>query len=227
VRRPLLAAAAGVAALGLSMPIALLGRAVLAAPGQAELAAIDWPAGAHVEENRALFERAADGLLGADRPDKFLALVRGYRQAGSGPIGVTDYANPVRLARLAQEVGPDSERSQAHLMVGVVFALPAGRGSISFERMREIRGGGRLLAQAAGELREAAVIDDQNEAAKYDLELLLKSQARSLPLRSTRRGTQKAKRPPGRSKHAGHDVRHPRTRRKLRGGSLYGSGKGY
>jgi hypothetical protein len=226
VRRPLLAAAGGVAALGLSIPIALLGRAVLAAPGRAELAAIDWPAGAHVEESRALFERAADGLLGADRPDEFFAVVRGYRQAGSGPIGVTDSANAIRLARLAQEVGPDSERSQAHLMVGVVFALPAGRGSISFERMREIRGGGRQLAQAAGELREAAAIDDRNEAAKHDLELLLESQARLLPPRSTSRGTQKAKRPSGRSKHAGNEVRHPR-RRKLRGGGLYGSGKGY
>jgi hypothetical protein len=230
VRLPLLAAAAGIAALCLSIPIALLGRAVLAMPGQSELAAIDWPAAAQAHEQSSLFERAADGLLGADHPDEFFALVRGYRQAASGasgPTGVTSSANPVGLARLAREVGPVSERSQAHLMVGAVFALPAGRGSISFTRMRQITGGGRRLAQAAEEFRVAAVIDDRNESAKYDLELLLESQARSLPPRSTSRATTNVNRPSDQSKHAGDDVRHAPTRRRLHQGGIYGSGKGY
>ena len=226
MRRPLVAAAAGVAALGLSIPIALLGRAVLAAPGRAEAAAVDWPAAAHVRESRSLFERAADGLLGADRPDEFFGLVHAYRQAVSAPIGTSDSANPVRLAALARQVGPDSERSQAHLMVGVVFALPAGGGSISFDRMRAMRGGGALLEQAAAEVREAAVIDERNEAAKYDLELLLKSQDRSLRARTSGRGTQQLQ-PSSHNKRAGNDVRRPRTRRRIRGGGVYGSGSGY
>jgi hypothetical protein len=110
-------------------------------------------------------------------------------------------------------------------MVAAVFALPAGTGSIGFDRMRAI-GLGRLLEQSAAELREAAVIDDRNEAAKFDLELLLKSPARSLPARSTGRGTQQLQ-PSSHSKHAGNDVKHPPTRRRLRGGGGYGTGRGY
>ncbi len=226
MRRSLLLAALGVAALGLSIPLALLGRAVLAAPDRVELAHMDRPAGARVEESRSFFERVADGLLGANRQDPFLALVREYRHAISAPTPVMASPTPILLATLAREIGPRSERSQAHLMVGAIFALPSGTGAMSFARMREI-GGGRLLGQAAGELREAALLDDRNEAAKYDLELLLKSQAGSLSSRAIHRGTKKTKNPTGHKKQKGSDAKHPRTRRQLRQGGVYGSGKGY
>jgi len=225
MRRPLLLTALGVAALGLSIPLALLGRAVLAAPDRVELVRAYRPAGATARVRRSFFERVADGLLAADQADPFFALVREYRHAVSTPTPVMASPTPIRLATLARDISPRSERSQAHLMVGAVFALPAGNGSMSFVRMREI-GGGRLLGQAAGEFREAVALDDRNEAAKYDLELVLESQGGSPAPRPSRRET-KTKRPSGHNKHEGHDARHSRTRRKLHQGGVYGSGKGY
>jgi hypothetical protein len=217
--------AVAVAALGLSIPLALLGRAVLAAPDRVELVRMG-TAGTAVREGRSLFDRAADGLLGVGEVDPLFVLAREYRHAASAPNPLTDSATPVRLATLARQVAPRTERSQAHVMVGAAFALPSGNGSISFERMREL-GGARLLGQAVGEFREAAIIDDRNEAAKYNLELVLKSQAGALPPRSTRRGTKKTERPSGHKRHEGDAAKHPPTRRKLRQGGVYGSGKGY
>ena len=72
------------------------------------------------------------------------------------------------------------------MVVGATFALPAGNGSVGFDAVRQL-GGSRLLDQAAGEFRAAALLDDTNEAAKYDLELLLKSQARTERTQSRRR----------------------------------------
>ena len=226
MRRPLLAAAVGVAALALSIPLALLGRAVLATPDRIELVRIDRPPGTRVLERRSLFERAADGLLGVDHADPFFQLADEYRHVAAEGTVVMNSATPLRLAGLARQVGPRSERSQAHVMVGAAFALVAGNGSMSFERIRDL-GRVRLLGQAIGEFREAALVDERNEAAKYDLELVLKERATSLPPRSTRRGTSKTNRPSGESKHEGSDAKRSHTRRKLHQGGGSGSGKGY
>jgi hypothetical protein len=220
MRRPLLAVAAGVALLGLSIPLALLGRAALATPDRVEAARTP---GA-VEGSLSPFDRAAGWLVGAPGTDPFFQLVREYRRANDSASSA-DASAPVRLATLARRVGPRSEQAQAHLMVGALFALPAGDGSMSFGRLRQM-GGGRLLEQAVQEFREAALLDDRNEAAKYDLELVLASQTSAFSALSGRRQTPTSG-PNGRNRHEGQTAKHPRTKRRLRQGGSYGSGSGY
>jgi hypothetical protein len=225
MRRPSLVAALGAVLLGLSIPLALLGRAVLATPDRIEAARAGVAAGKTMQDGRSLFDRAADGLLGVGGDDPFAELAREYRRTTAASGSFADSATPVRLATLARKVRPRSERVQAHLMVGTVFSMPAGNGSMSFGRMRQM-GGGRLLTQALEEFREAALLDDRNEAAKYDLELVLKSQTAPFSALSGRRQTP-TQRPSGQKRHQGQDAKHPRTRRKLRQGGVYGSGSGY
>jgi hypothetical protein len=209
MRRPLLAFAAGAAAIALAVPLVLLGRAVLATPDRAG--------------STGAFDRAANWLLGVRNDDAFFELVRAYRRADSK--STVDSATPVRLATLARRIGPRTERAQAHLMVGAIFALPAGNGSVSFGRMRQF-GGGPLLDQAAQEFREAAMLDERNEAAKYDLELVLRSQTPAFQALSKRR-LSAPERPNGRNNKQGQDTKHPRTKRRLKQGGVYGSGSGY
>jgi hypothetical protein len=225
MRRPSLVAALGAVLLGLSIPLALLGRAVLATPDRVEAARAGVAAGTTTQDGRSPFDRAADGLLSVGGDDPFAQLTREYRRTTAASGSFADSATPVRLATLARKVRPRSERVQAHLMVGTVFSMPAGNGSMSFGRMRQM-GGGRLLTQALEEFREAALLDDRNEAAKYDLELVLKSQTAPFSALSGRRQTP-TQRPSGQKRHQGQDAKHPRTRRKLRQGGVYGSGSGY
>jgi hypothetical protein len=220
MKRPLLLTAAGVAALVLAIAFALLGRAVLAAPDRVEAAR----AGG-TQEERSPFDRAADWLLGVGDPDPFFELVRTYRRAVADTSITIDSSTPVRLGTLARRVGPRTEQAQAHVMVGTVFALPAGNGSMSFTRLKQI-GGGRLLNQATQEFRAAALLDERNEAAKYDLELALTAQNPAFSALSGRRQTP-TQRPPGRNRHQGQDAKHPRTKKRLKQGGVYGSGSGY
>ncbi len=215
MRRPWPAVGAGVAALALAVPLTLLGRAVLATPDR------DVPGRA----STGTFDRAADWLLGVRNDDAFFKLVHEYRRAIADHSSSVDSATPVRLATLTRRIGPGSERAQAHLMVGAVFALPAGNGSMSFGRLRQI-GGGRLLDQATQEFREAAQLDERSEAAKYDLELVLRSQTPSFQALSKRREAA-PQRPSGRNNKQGQDAKHPRTKRRLKQGGVYGSGSGY
>lgn len=211
MRRSLLAVAAGVTAIALAVPLVLLGRAVLATPDRSA--------------STGAFDRAADWLLGVADDDAFFALVRAYRRAVADPGSSVDSATPIKLATLARGIGPRTERAQAHLMVGAIFALPAGNGSLSFGRMRQF-GGGPLLDQAAQEFREAALLDDRSEAAKYDLELVLRSQTPAFQALSKRR-LSAPERPNGRNNKQGQDTKHPRTKRRLKQGGVYGSGSGY
>jgi hypothetical protein len=216
-----LVAAAGAVALALSIPLALLGRAVLAT----EVTRLD--AGSldnGVRQNRTLAERAAASLLAADRAERFAAVVRAYRRAAAAPaIGAASMA-PVRLAQLARRVDNADERAQAHVMTGAVFALPAGNGTVSFDLVRQL-GGARLLEEAAAEFRAAARIDDQNEAAKYDLELLLKKDA--IARRSAGNGRPAGQRPNARQTR--QQRRNASTRRRVEEHSagIYSTGSGY
>ena len=225
MRRPLVTAVIGAAALALSIPLALLGRSMLAAPDRI-VAATAAPNAARAHPHLSLFDRAADSILGARTAYPLFTLAREYRHVAATPIVTMNAAAPVQLARLARQVGPTTERSQAHLMVGAVFALPAGNGSMTFSRLQEL-GGGRLLAQAVGEVHEAALLDENNEAATYDLELMLKSQAASAARQKHERETTKTNRPNSRRKNQGQGQKHPPTRRKLREGGAGGTGSGY
>jgi hypothetical protein len=222
VRRQVLVAAAGAVALALSIPLALLGRAALATPTEAT--SLDAPVNGSVRQHPTLAERAAARLLAADRSDRFAAVVQAYRRAEATPaVGAASMA-PVRLAQLARRLGNADERSQAHVMVGAVFALPAGNGTVGFDLLRQL-GGARLLEQAAAEFRAAARIDDQNEAAKYDLELLLKRDA--IKRRSAANSRPAGQRPNARQ--ARQQRRNASTRRRVEEHSagIYSTGRGY
>src|SRR5262249_23366072 len=129
------------------------------------------------------------------------------------------------VAALARGIRSASERSQAHVMVGALFSLPAGDGSITFARMR-LLGGNRLLTQATEEFRRAVVLDDRNEAAKFDLELVLSSQTPEFAALSKRR-LAAPNQPTHPSRHQGQGARHPRTRHRPRRGGSSGQGTGY
>jgi hypothetical protein len=100
-----------------------------------------------------------------------------YGKASAAPAQ-TPADLPLQLARLSGGIRSPRQRAQADVLVGATFALPAGNGSVGFDVVRQL-GGGRLLDQAAGAFRAAALLDDGNEAAKFDLELLLKAQSAS------------------------------------------------
>ena len=221
MRRHLLVAVLGAVALALSIPLALLGRAVLATP--TDVTAVD--AGtARAPQERSPAERAAASLLAADRAERFGEVVQGYRRAAAAPaVGAASMA-PVRLAQLAERIGNADERAQAHVMVGAVFALPAGNGTVSFDLVRQL-GGGRLLEEAAAEFRAAARIDDENEPAKYDLELLLKRDA--IARRSRSEGRPAGQRP--NTRQARQQRRNASTRRRVEEHSagIYSTGRGY
>jgi hypothetical protein len=164
-------------------------------------------------------------VLGVRSSGPFFRVVRAYRKAMTDTSEPLDSGTPVRLAALARGIRSASERAQAHVMVGAVFALPAGNGSMSFARMRLI-GGSRLLAQAVQEFRRAVSLDDRNEAAKYDLELVLSSETPEFAALSKRRLTA-PNRPNARNQHQGQDAKNPRTRRRLKQGGSFGQGSGY
>jgi hypothetical protein len=224
VRRELLVAIAGTVALALSIPLALLGRAVLATPTEVAGVDSDWSGNARVRQERTLAERAAASMVAADRTERFAAVVRAYRRAAATPaVGAASMA-PVRLAHLAHRLRDADERTQAHVMVGAVFALPAGNGTVSFDLVRQL-GGARLLQEAAAEFRAAARIDDRNEAAKYDLELLLKRDA--IARRSRSNGRPAGQRP--NAKQTRQQRRNASTRRRVEEHSagIYSTGRGY
>lgn len=211
MRHPVAAAAAGVCALVLATPVALLGRAVLATPGPA--ARSDGPA-----------ERAARDLLGVGGPDRLSQIARTYRRAAANPAVTDTSTTALRLAELARRVATPAARSEAHVLAGAVFALPAGTGGLDFAAMRRL-GGAASLEQAAQEFRAAIAADPRNEAAKYDLELLLKDEARS---RAQHHRGKPSKHQRGKRQRVApkkHSKR--RAPAKRRQGGLYSSGSGY
>lgn len=227
MRRRLGLAAAGAAALALAIVLALVGRAVLATPAAVAREGRGWPEGARVERSHGVAERVAASLLAADRAERLYAIARAYRRAAASPATSATTLTPVQLADQTRRLGSPLERAQAHVLVGAVLALPAGNGSISFDAVRQL-GGGRLLDQAAEEFRAAAILDDGNAAAKYDLELLLK---RAAMTRASRRNDSRQRSTKQQGKQRQRSRRHRRksTRASLKrhAGAIYSNGSGY
>ena len=225
MRHPVTAAVAGVCALVLAVPVALLGRAVLATPAAVARESVDWPARTHVVQSDGLADRAARSLLGAGSPGRLSQIALAYRRAAAAPALSDTSATALRLAELARHVSSPAARSQAHVIAGAAFVLPAGTGGLGFDAVRRL-GGGASLEQAAQEFRAAIAADGRNEAAKYDLELLLKSEARSqrAPHRQGKPPQQQARKRrhvPPRNRSSRH------VRRERRPGALYANGSGY
>jgi hypothetical protein len=177
VSRRVVIAAAGIAALAVSIPLALLGRAVLATPAAVERAAPGWPARAQVEgRHRSLADRAAASLLAADRADAFDEIVAIYRDAVAIPAAAGDPKGPVGISRLIPRLRSPEERAQALVMAGTLLAYSAGAGFGAVLPAREQAPTATVLAQAREDFRAAIRSDPGNEAAKYDLEFLLRQQ---------------------------------------------------
>lgn len=145
-----------------------------------------------------------------------------YAEASASPAQAPSDL-PLRLARLSAGIRSAHERAQAEVVVGAALALPAGNGSVGFDAVRQV-GGGRLLDQAAGEFRAAALLDDTNEAAKYDLELLLKSLPKpQAAQRQQRRSRQRS----GQKVERRRRVKHARGSREQHAAGTSAPGSGY
>jgi hypothetical protein len=226
VRRRLGLAAAGAAALALAIVLALVGRAVLATPAAVAREGRAWPEGARVHRSHGVAERAAASLLAAGRAERLYAIARAYRRAADSPATSATTLTPVQLADETRRLGSRLERAQAYVLVGAVLALPAGNGSISFDAVRRL-GGGRLLDQAAEEFRAAAILDEGNEAAKYDLELLLKRAAMTRASRNDSRRRSAKQHGKQRQRSRRHRRRSTRASLKRHAGAIYSNGSGY
>lgn len=227
--RRVLLVAAGVLALVLAIVLAALGRAVLETPHAVAQRSASWPANARLDEHRTLAERTAERLLAADRAQALVKIVDTYRRLTRVPIVAGDAEHPLQLARMIPSLRTERERAQAHMLVGAIFALPAGKGTVSFDLLRRV-GAGRLLDEAAAEFRAATRIDDRNEKAKYDLELLLKgeAQARQKAQAARDRSAKAAKqRKEAERKRRRTHRRKARPAREEHAAGIYASGSGY
>lgn len=219
--------AAGAAALVLSVPLALLGRAALATPGAVARQSADEPAAVQVVAgHRSLAERAAWHLLAADRSEPFAEIVQTYRTVAGLPAYAGQPTWSVRMAHLIPKLRSPSERAQAYVMAGTVLALGAGDG-LGIPQTNDSPGARALLAQALDDFRAAVSYDPHSEEAKYDLELLLRQQTAQSAQRS---GGEQRKRPvaampqPSAAKSKQNE---PLNQSRINDAGVYASGSGY
>ncbi len=189
MRRRVVSAAAGVALLAVSVVLALLGRAVLATPAAVGRAGPGWPGRALVAvRHRSLADRVAASLLDADRADAFDEIVGVYRGAVALQAAAGDPKGPVAISKLIPQLRSHAERAQALVMAGTLLAYSAGSGFGAVLPAREQAPTATVLAQAREDFRDAVRSDPGNEAAKYDLEFLLRQQqAQSKPKPSAKK----------------------------------------
>lgn len=183
MKRRIVTAVAGFAALAVSIALVLLGRAVLATPAAVDRAAPEWPARAQMEaRHRSLADRAAASLLDAGRADAFDEIVGVYRNAVELPAAAGDPKGPVAISKLIPQLRSSQERAQALVMAGTLLAYSAGAGFGAVLPAREQAPTAVVLAQAREDFRDAVRTDPGNEEAKVDLEFLLRQQqAQSKP----------------------------------------------
>jgi hypothetical protein len=177
-------AAVGAAALVLSIPVALVGRAAVATPSVVQRSLTAWPEDATLAAERlTLPERAAARLVGAHGAQRFADVVQTYRDAAREPV--FDVA-PDTLQDVLHRVPdlPTAEtRAQGLVMLGVLFTFATG-GSGRIEGGQAARRDNQfLLREAMDDFRTAIRTDGTNEEAKYDLEVLLRLQAAAAPQR--------------------------------------------
>ena len=164
--------------------LVLVGRAVLATPDEVARATTSWPSETRVaKRERGLADRAAASLLATDRVERFGEIVRIYRDATALPVVAGQPTGPIRIAHLIPTLHTDQERAQALVMASTLLAMAAGDG-LGVAQIGRDAGSKALLLQALGGFRAAVASDDRNEAAKFDLELLLRQAASRAPTRS-------------------------------------------
>jgi hypothetical protein len=181
-RAVLLAWAAAVLLLGVAA--LALGRSVHAVPAalHREDATIVAVAPGLSIGPRSTGERIARAAVGApDRRTYFQALqlyADATHAAGVGDaFGDVDTlqgqhgTNELRIAGLLAGLRDQRERSQAATMLGTLIMLYSANGRAT--------GGAQLVQQAVADFQDAIRSDPRNDAAKYDLELLLRLHAAS------------------------------------------------
>jgi Mg-chelatase subunit ChlI len=170
--------AAGMLSLLAAVLLAFLGRAVLATPAAVDRRVVDWPSRAHfAAQDRGLADRAAASLLAADRVDAFAQIAAIYRNALDFPAAAGEPRNAVRITDLLRNVHSPAERSQALVMAGRLLAFSAGAGFGVALPPHDQVATAPVVAQALEDFRAAIREDDDNETAKFDLELLLRQRA--------------------------------------------------
>jgi hypothetical protein len=216
---------AGVAALVLAIPLALVGRAALDTPAAVARQTAS-PAGVQVgPHRRSLAERAAWSLLAADRSRPFAEIVRTYRTVADLPALSGQPTWSIQISRLIPELHSASERTQAYVMAGTVLALGAGDG-LGVPLMADSEGAQALLSQALADYRAAVLADDTNEDAKYDLELLLRQASFHAP--PPKPGGSTKRRPVPRPQTGGKQRQaQPRVESRINDAGIYASGTGY
>jgi hypothetical protein len=183
VRRALLLACAA-GALLLGVAALALGRSVRAVPAaiHREDATIVAVAPGLTIGPRSPGERAARAAVGAPDRHRYFEALQLYadaaRAAGLGDaFGDVDTlqgehgTNELRIAGLLADLHDPRERSQAATMLGTLILLYSANGRAA--------GGPQLVQQAVGDFQDAVRSDPRNDAAKYDLELLLRLHAAS------------------------------------------------
>lgn len=177
MKRRLVFAVSGIAVLAVAIALALLGRAVLAVPAAADRTSAGWPERVQVGAgSRSIPDRAAASLLDADRADAFSAIVGIYRAAVALPAAAGDPRGPVKITRLIPRLRSPEERSEALTIAGTLLAYSAGSGFGTILPGQLQASTATVLRQAREDYKNAVRTDPQSEAAKYDLELLLRQQ---------------------------------------------------
>jgi hypothetical protein len=225
VRRRLLITGAGAIAIALSIPLVLLGRAVLATPDDVARATTGWPSEARLAKpHRDPAERVAARLLATDRVERFAEIVRIYRAATALPVAAGQPVGPIRIAHLIPKLHAEEERSQALVMAATLLAMAAGDG-LGVAEIGHDTGSRALLQQALGGFRAAVRSDDRNEAAKFDLELLLRQVGMRPASRSAReQSNQKAK---SQGKQKGRRQKRTVGHGEVSHADVYATGTGY
>jgi len=226
MRRRVITGVAGVAALLLAIPLALVGRAALATPAAVARQTAS-PAGVQVgSHHRSLAERAAWSLLAADRSRPFAEIVRTYRTVAGLRALSGQPTWSIQISRLIPQLRSTSEQAQAYVMAGTVLALGAGDG-LGVPLAADSEGAQALLSQALADYRAAVLADGGNEDAKYDLELLLRQAAAHAPTPSP--GSSKKRRTVPRPQTAAGKQRQtqPRVESRINDAGIYASGTGY
>jgi hypothetical protein len=217
---------AGLILLGISIPLALLGRATLATQTKVERALTEWPAYATVgrESDAPPLERAASSLVGAGRAEHFADAVRTYRRASSPPVFDVPPETLASELHAISGLPPGKARAQGLLMLGTLFVLATGGDGRILGGANARKESGNLIREAMNDFRTAIVMDDGNEDAKYDLEVLLRLQIAAQPApRKAKPGRGKRRPPAGPRRAANRTL----NRSELNHAGVYVAGTGY
>ncbi len=222
MRRRLVLAFAGLVVLAASVALALVGRAVLTTPAAVALGGPGLPSRVEVAARRPdLAARAAAALLDSGPEERFARVVGIYDNAVSLLASAGDPRGPVAISRLVPSLHSPQERAEALTMAGTLLAYSAGAGFGALLPARDQAPTAVVLAQAVADFQAAIRSDPTGEAAKYDLELLLRQRNAQAPPKPAARRRKKA------PATQDHHVKPTRASGQEHHAGIYATGTGY